>query len=124
MRRAAIILPLVLLQFGCAYPMDTEPPAHPADPRGCPSRGGHIERRGMFGDRVCVTPYADAGRACTDTSQCAGRCLILLGTPETNGQSYPVGRQASGQCEPDNRTFGCYVEIRAGRVSDGGACED
>jgi hypothetical protein len=115
--RAAITLPFVLLQIGCAYPMDTEPPAYPADPHGCPWRGGHIERRGMFGDRVCVTPYPDAGRACTDSSQCAGRCLLSYGSPEVTIQSHPIGREAAGQCEADSPTFGCYGEIVQGRIT-------
>jgi hypothetical protein len=122
--RALVMLPALLALGSCSHELRIDRSGNPADIRGCEARGGHVEGRGMFGIRTCVTPYSDAGRACTDKAQCAGRCLLLLGTTETNGQSYPVGREVSGQCERDDRTVGCFVDIRDGRVSEEGGCVD
>ena len=77
----------------------------------------------MFGGRVCVMPYSDAGRACTDSGQCAGRCLLSYDSSEVTIQSHPVGREAAGQCEADSPTFGCHAEIVNGRITQP-VCDD
>jgi hypothetical protein len=78
--------------------------------RECVDHGG-IERRGIAGLRVCVIPYADAGKKCRDSAECAGRCLVVLG----RGSEEPTpGGEVSGECEPDDQTLGCFLEITGG----------
>jgi hypothetical protein len=115
--RAAILSALAALTIGGCTPV--EPPQSGSDqPSGdmtpaarvaCTSAGGRVERRGRVGAELCVKPFADAGKACTDTSQCQGKCV---GTVE---QTAMVGSVA-GQCQADDALFGCYSEIRNGKA--------
>ena len=110
---AALIAGVLL---SCAPSSGIDRPGDPANLRGCREHG-RIERRGMLGVRICVTPYVDGGRACTDSGQCAGRCLLDYDSAAVSLQSHPVGREAAGRCEADNRTFGCHAEILDGRIT-------
>jgi len=80
-----------------------------ADRAACSASGGRVERRGRMAAELCVTPFADAGKQCTDSAQCAGKCL---GTADHTAAAGPV----SGQCQADNRLFGCHSEIKGGRA--------
>lgn len=75
----------------------------------CTASGGTIERRGRIGAEVCVHTYADAGKACTDSSQCEGKCVGAMG-PET--------QQTAGSCQKDDHLFGCYAEILGGKPAN------
>ncbi len=79
-----------------------------ADQAACTAAGGKVERRGRIGAELCVKPFADAGKACTDTAQCEGKC-VATGNPETP----PV----AGRCQADDRLFGCYSEIKGGKAA-------
>ncbi len=64
----------------------------------------------MFGLPACVLRYQDAGKRCSDSSQCEGRCLA-------NGDSFPAeGKEAVGECQPTSDSCGCWAEIRDGRA--------
>lgn len=80
-----------------------------ADRAACTAAGGKVERRGRVGAELCVRPFADAGKQCTDTSQCQGKCV---GTADQASSTVPV----SGRCQPDDRMFGCYSEIKQGKA--------
>lgn len=80
-----------------------------ADRTACTSAGGRVERRGRIGAELCVRPFADAGKQCTDSAQCQGKCV---GTAEQETLAGAV----SGQCQADDRLFGCYSEIRNGKA--------
>ena len=55
----------------------------------CKREGGFIDGRGMYGIPRCVHPYPDAGKACTDKSQCTGMCKAkngaIIGTHDASG---------------------------------------
>jgi len=72
----------------------------------CEASGGTVERRGMAGTESCVHTFADGGEACTDSSQCEGKCVGAPG-PET--------QQTAGSCQKDDKLFGCYSEILSGK---------
>lgn len=72
----------------------------------CEASGGAVEQRGMGGLESCVHTYADGGKACTDSSQCEGKCVGAPG-PET--------QQTAGSCQKDDKLFGCYSEILGGK---------
>lgn len=77
-----------------------------ADRTACTSAGGRVERRGRLGAELCVRPFADAGKVCTDSAQCQGKC-VSQGNAETPVQA--------GQCQADDRLFGCFSEIKGGK---------
>ena len=81
-----------------------------ADKAACTSTGGTVQRRGRLGMEQCVRPFADAGKACTDTSQCEGKCVGSAGSASGN-------EKVSGQCQADDRLFGCYSEIKDGKAA-------
>lgn len=71
----------------------------------CTAQGGHWQRVCLMGSLACVVPYADAGKACTDGSECAGkRCLAPQGAGIFPGQG-PM----QGQCIANNNP--CYFGI-------------
>lgn len=82
-----------------------------ADRTACTSGGGKVERRGRMGMELCVHPYDDAGKACTDSSQCDGKCI---GDAGATSDASPV----AGQCQADDRLFGCYSEIKGGKAAN------
>ena len=90
------------------------------DIEACVALGGTIDNRGMFGRATCVTSYEDASIPCSDSSECNGRCLLF-----TDGLEDPptAGTPAHGECESDNATFGCFMEIVEGRAI-GAICVD
>ena len=110
-------LVLLAASSSAAPPPNTASPA----PAQCKASGGRIEPVGMAGAPACVIPYADAGKPCRDTAQCKGRCL----TREPKGSPVPgPGATARGTCEATNRTFGCFAEVRGGRIANGFMCFD
>ncbi len=76
----------------------------------CAASSGRIETVGRRGLPTCVVPYADAGKACTDTAQCQGGC-ILEGNLEASDA--PV----TGQCKRSNVQFGCYAKVVDGKAT-------
>jgi putative hemolysin len=80
-----------------------------ADRASCTAAGGTVERRGRIGAELCVRPFADASKQCTDSAQCQGKCV---GTAEQVSSTAPV----TGQCQADDRMFGCHSEIRQGKA--------
>lgn len=80
------------------------------DVAACEAGGGTVQRAGLLGLPRCVTPYPDAGAVCSDSSDCAGRCLAA---DEITDYNAPSG-QKRGLCEADDSPFGCFAEIIEG----------
>ena len=82
----------------------------------CASHGGTVrepDQSGWETAPICIVTTPDADRACTDSSQCTGRCLFgggRLNDPRP-------GSRAVGSCEPSNYTIGCFAEVRDGRLT-------
>lgn len=112
---ASLAATAALLLAGCA------PTAEPAAPTAqtlaaqCSAKGGTIQPVGKAQIPTCVIPYADAGKACTDKSQCEGQC-VLEGNLEAQGD-------VTGACQKTNRQFGCYARVVNGK-STGAICVD
>ena len=87
----------------------------------CKASGGKIEKVGIVGTPACVIPTADAGKTCSDSSECQGRCLV----EDWEGDRPPrIGTQSKGMCEASNLTFGCIAEVRRGRIATAFVCVD
>ena len=90
------------------------PPSLPdAEREACEAGGGSVERRGMMGSEMCVRPYADAGKACTDESQCEGRCIA------EGRVGAPPDEKVTGICQRDDALFGCFGLVENGTISSG-----
>ncbi|MEY4588777.1 MAG: hypothetical protein RL497_853 [Pseudomonadota bacterium] len=70
----------------------------------------------MFGTPTCVITFSDAGKKCSDSSQCKGLCWI-------EGSSLIAGTSAAGICTENAQECKCGVEVIDGRVA-AGICED
>lgn len=73
------------------------------DAAACRAAGGRIDRRGRMQTAMCVHPYKDGGKACTDNYQCEGKCVAAV-------DDGPDG-SVVGQCQKDDALFGCYAEV-------------
>ena len=112
MRIAALTLAAGLVLAACAptaAPTASAPPSAQAQAAACTAKGGAMQPVGKAQIPVCVIPYADAGKACTDKSQCEGQC-VLEGNLEAQG---PV----TGACQKTNRQFGCYARVVNGKAT-------
>jgi len=74
----------------------------------CAARGGQWMRVCLAQGLACVTPTADAGKACTSASQCERGCLDVGNRPDASGL-------ISGQCRRDDNPCGSFMQIEAGR---------
>ena len=126
MFRACMAIGLLLVLCGCSSVHEWRSDrqlehAHAAarakiDEPACRAAGGQVRGVGMFATPACVVPYADAGKACRDKSDCQGRCIVM----ETR---VAEGTPIAGTCQPNDQLFGCWVEVVEGRVH-GGMCVD
>ena len=82
----------------------------PGSESGCVAAGGEWSREGRLGAWMCVMPYADAGRPCTDGDQCLGDCRAReLGPAEA--------RPVTGVCQANTSPFGCFTRVEDGRAA-------
>ena len=119
MSRAVIAL-LATFLFSCA-PAPRVPAYSAQALATCQARGGMIAVVGLSTVPSCLIPYSDAGRACSDSAQCAGLCIAR----ETSFPRVGPGRTVSGQCEAFRPTGAeeCAVEVRSGRIAPGCGAE-
>ncbi|USQ94822.1 hypothetical protein [Caulobacter sp. RL271] len=116
------LLPLPALAAVAALMLSAcAPTAEPAAPSAqtlaaqCSAKGGSIQPVGKAQIPTCVIPYADAGKACTDKSQCEGACVL-------EGNLEPQ-ENVTGACQKTNRQFGCYAKVVNGKTT-GAICVD
>jgi hypothetical protein len=86
-----------------------------SDLAACINRGGRIRIAGRSGNQTCALPLADAGKACSSSSQCTGVCLLdeaRLGTRRIGH-----GDRVPGRCQPTTYGFGCSTIVEHGRIS-------
>lgn len=87
------------------------------DPAACKARGGEVRPVCRRQVPRCVVHFSDAGKSCSNKSQCRGRCLA---NPENAGKT---GDSATGQCEQDDDPCGCKFEVKNGKIA-AGICVD
>ena len=127
LRNFIIILLGVITLGACSSAAVTAPPfsgdiefqgavASAAERQSCTAAGGTISRQGLAGYEMCVLPYADAGKVCSDSSECLGQCRAQ--TLNTAQQS-EAAQNVTGQCQANNIPFGCHSEIIGGTIQPG-----
>lgn len=76
----------------------------------CAARGGKWMRVCLNQGLKCVASMRDAGKACTDNSQCVGGCLDVGNPPLSDGT-------VVGACRRDDDPCGTFSYIVNGRRS-------
>lgn len=87
-----------------------------AGEKACKKSGGTWQPIGMRQSMACITKYPDAGKSCTDSSQCKGGCLDV--TPHDH-----VGDRI-GKCKTDDDHFGCTTYLTQGKRDGPVLCVD
>lgn len=119
-RVIARFAPLLILLAGSCAPVEREAAREDAPTAAqCAARGAFLDHRGMFDTAMCVTPFPDAGKVCSDKADCAGRCI--LDRDAAVGKS--VGSEATGRCQADDALFGCHADVVGGKMMRT-ICED
>lgn len=77
----------------------------------CSARGGRMQPVGRLQTMQCVVAYADAGKRCTDSDQCAGECRLADVTARP-----AEGAATAGVCQVDSNRFGCFTRVENGRA--------
>ncbi|MNU76559.1 hypothetical protein D3C71_661140 [compost metagenome] len=112
---AAAGLGALLLAGACA-PTETpggsgaEAPVRSAEASACAARGGAMQQVGRMQSWRCVVKYADAGKRCTDASQCEGQCEIA------GNSGIAPGTATAGVCQADSNRFGCRTTVKDGKA--------
>ncbi|MEZ5998448.1 MAG: hypothetical protein R3B98_07125 [Hyphomonas sp.] len=91
--------------------------ATPEERAKCEAAGGEVMMAGLLGHESCVQPYPDAGRACSDASDCLGQCML---DPSAD---VSMGDPATGTCQRTDSPFGCYATVRNG-IAQPALCVD
>lgn len=98
----------------------TEPSPEPtpiADEASCKTAGGDWRPICRMQNPACVMTYKDAGKACTDGSQCEGQKCVADVTTATPGAA------ATGKCVTNSDPCGCTTLITDGKTA-GTLCVD
>lgn len=77
----------------------------------CTAVGGDIVRDGLAGYDRCRQYFSDAGKSCTDSTDCLGRCDV---PPNT---SVDLDQPVTGQCTANDSPFGCYQSVTDGSAA-------
>lgn len=91
---------------------------HPDSKERCETRGGWYEHLCMLGIPFCVIPTKDAGKPCTDSSQCEQGCKYVGGN-DTTLDKWPwrqvpsEGSDVQGECARNNFPASCPGGNRA-----------
>lgn len=91
------------------------------DAAACMKHGGQWRPVCMAQNPYCVTAFADAGKACTDGSQCLGACLVdekvncNADKSECIREPMPeAGSHVAGVCQRDTNPCGTFMHITDG----------
>jgi hypothetical protein len=77
-----------------------------ANPAACAKTGGEVRPVCMRGMPMCVVPFPDAGKVCSDSSECMGTC-------RGDGSAQPE-KPAKGVCSRNTDPCGCYQLVEKG----------
>lgn len=94
----------------------------PDESHACADAGGDWRQVCVAQEYRCVLPYRDGGKACSDSSECEGECLVDVTTKCTGigncvAPEIPKpGEQVMGMCQLDDDPCGSFVIVRDGRA--------
>lgn len=82
------------------------------DEASCKTQGGDWRPVCRMQKPACITTFADAGKACSTGSDCAGDCMA-----DPAAGFAPAGTPATGVCAANNDPCGCKQKIEDGKAS-------
>ena len=85
----------------------------------CVKNGGIFQVAGRAGGWICITEFADAGKECSDGSECLGKACYIYDRESTP----KIGEPAHGLCRRDSNPFGCHARVINGQFA-GYRCVD
>jgi hypothetical protein len=97
-----------------------------SDREACEAKNGEWGRVGLRLTEVCNLPTADAGKICSDQSDCEGDCLAELSEVDYEKLTKNTGKEVivtKGKCTAWKVTMGCNAYVKNGRV-EGIMCAD
>lgn len=77
----------------------------------CTQQGGKLQQVGRAQTWQCILQFTDAGKPCTDGSQCQGNCMAK---PD---EDVRATASAIGICAANSDRFGCQSTITNGVAS-------
>lgn len=83
----------------------------------CLAKGGTYIKQGRLQMYRCVMQFSDAGKSCSDSANCQGKCT-------SSDTSIAAGTSnVTGICATNDSPFGCHQSIEGG-VAKGFLCVD
>lgn len=113
MFKSLLAAALALVMVSCA---PTPPPVTAAaspDVAQCTAKGGTVRPVCRMQKPACVIAYADAGKTCSDKSDCQGRCLYQGEAPADPAAA------VTGQCQATSDPCGCFTTVVKSHVGPG-----
>jgi hypothetical protein len=92
---------------------------YPADRESCEAAGGHWGPIGLSPAEVCTMFTTDAGKECSDSSECQSACVADLSAEEYQTlvkNHRPI--YTTGRCAASTLSVGCFAYVKNGVVND------
>jgi hypothetical protein len=90
----------------------------PKDQAACEAQGGKWGRIGLAPREECNLPTTDAGKVCSDSSECEGMCVANLSREDYDRVTKNrVVIDAKGKCTPWRIVVGCLAIVTDGKVN-------
>jgi hypothetical protein len=105
-----------VLALGLLLAVLSAPAPAPDTQTACEAAGGTWGRFGLLGTELCNLPTSDAGRPCTDNSDCESVCVAPDGAK--------LGDHVTGQCYGRSLTLGTCLPYVLDGVAQAVLCVD
>lgn len=90
---------------------DSVKAAAASDPAACAALNGTIRPICRMQRMSCVIAFRDAGRTCSNDTDCEGKCLLTDDAPTDPNTT------VTGQCQANSNPCGCRSEVNGGKVT-------
>jgi len=116
---SAVLAAAALMLAACVQPATAPLPVQPETPakidwqaastaEQCSSISGEWRPVCMMGKPACVVTFKDAGKSCSDSSECSGKCVTKAGAQP--------GTETRGQCTTNSDPCGCFQLVTKGKA--------
>ncbi|MBL7206156.1 MAG: hypothetical protein ISS36_00985 [Candidatus Aenigmarchaeota archaeon] len=82
----------------------------------CEAKGGRWGRIGLDATPSCNYPASDAGKECSDSSECQGRCVADLSDEDYDKAQEGEIIYTNGNCTSKRTVVGCNAFVEDGMV--------
>lgn len=113
MFKSILAAALALVMVSCAPAPPPVVTSTGPDVAACTAKRGTVRPVCRMQNLACVISYADAGKACSDKSDCQGRCLYKGEAPADPAAT------VTGQCQATSDPCGCFTTVVKGHPGPG-----